>query len=132
MPDYQSVLTLIGLQQLLGKRCNVAFPVDYVYQDTRTDTAKLYGRGFGYTRVISTELRPGPTSAVDGYDAVIIGSITRNMALATQLLGEAPTHTHIWIHGEDTPPTPREVADLRASGVHLFIRAIHSGPQGRG
>lgn len=132
MPDYQSVLTLIGLQQLLGTRCDVAFPVDYIYEDTRVDTAQLYGRGFGYSRALPADFRSTAVSATDQYDAVIIGSVTRNMALARKMLREAPSRAHIWIHGEDTPPTPGEVAELRNSGAHLFIRAIHTGPRGRG
>jgi hypothetical protein len=132
MPDYQSVLTLIGLQQLLGDHCDLAFPVDYVYEDTRADTTRLYGRGFGYTRALPADLRSRPASVTRDYDAIVIGSISRNKDLAKRLLRESPTRTHIWIHGEDTPPTPREVADLRASGAYLFVRAIHTGPRGRG
>lgn len=53
--DYQSVLTLIGLKQLLGRDCHVAFPVDWIYQDSTFDSSSLYGRGFGYTKILGPD-----------------------------------------------------------------------------
>lgn len=127
--DYLSVMTLIGLKQILGERCQVMFPVDYIYDDTSIDVARLYGRGFGYTRVVSGELRSaserGSLVAPSEAAAVIVGSVTRNEALARAMLTQASAGRTIWIHGEDLPPAANEVREYRRAGVHMFVRAIH-------
>jgi len=133
--DYQSALALIGLKQMYGLRCEVAFPVDYVYEDTTVNTGRLYGRGFGYTRVLSKNARTEkemPSHSIRGvdgidwdlYDLVVVGSISRNHALAWQLLQVFPAERTIWIHGEDSPPTIREAHQLRQSGANIFVRSI--------
>lgn len=128
--DYQSVLTLIGLKQILGKHCHVMFPTDYIYQDTEYSTETLYGRGFGYTALISPDDRSmtetGAPIDFSGFDAVIIGSWARNRDLAQRILLEVPPARTIWIHGEDTPPLPHDVRDLRAFGTHVFVRSIQT------
>ena len=130
--DYLSVLTLIGLKQLLGTNCHVLHPVDYIYADTPSETHTLYGRGFGYSRVLDGELRSetefsnleiGPNS----FDALVIGSISRNGGEANDWLKRFPPERTIWIHGEDTPPTIDQAHALRTSGTHTFVRAIHMG-----
>jgi hypothetical protein len=133
--DYQSVLTLIGLKQVLGSNCHVLFPATYIYNDSRVETSTLYGRGFGYTRTLSADVRTSfetagipPSLSIADYDAVIVGSITRNVEPARRLLSQKHPSRHVWIHGEDTPPTIREVMELRSAGTHLFVRAIHTGP----
>ena len=105
-------------------------PVDYIYDDTKLDTSSLYGRGFGYTRAVSGSARAAcevsgigaPPKAVD---TIIVGSITRNSDLATELLDQFSPDRTIWIHGEDLPPTMDEVSHYRRSKVHMFVRAIH-------
>ena len=131
--DYLSVLTLIGLKQLLGRECGVMFPVDYIYDDTLVDVSTLYGRGFGYTRVVPGSARGdnenmgagAVDTAIDGVDAVIVGSVTRNGDSANCLLELFPADRTLWIHGEDLPPTVDEVARYRRSKVHMFVRSIH-------
>lgn len=127
--DYQSMLTLIGLKQLLGANCHVRFPVDYLYDDYTVDIATLYGRGFGYTRVLPSQARStterGSAIATQELDAIMVGSVTRNSLLASALLHEFPAERTVWIHGEDLPPTVDEVATYRRSRVHMFVRAIH-------
>ncbi len=132
--DYQSVLTLIGLKQLLGSRCQVQYPLDYIYEDTEYPVQSLYGRGFGYTRVVSgdarsaSELGAGPVD-FEEIDAIVVGSVTRNGQLARDLLKRFPPSRTIWIHGEDGPPTIDEAHELRTSGAHVYVRAIHTGRQ---
>jgi hypothetical protein len=128
--DYQSVLTLIGLKQVLGSNCHVLHPVDYIFDDTKLNTSSLYGRGFGYTRAVSGSARAageisGVSAPLKTVDAVIVGSITRNRDLATKLLDQFSPDRTIWIHGEDLPPTMDEVSHYRRSKVHMFVRAIH-------
>lgn len=130
--DYLSVLTLIGLKQLLGSGCAVLYPVDYVYNDTFIPTHDLYGRGFGYTRVLDSDLRSETETGqqvpdLKSFDALVIGSVSRNQAEAVALLHRFPASRTIWIHGEDTPPSVREMRHLRSAGVHTFVRALHTG-----
>jgi hypothetical protein len=139
MADYQSVLTLIGLKELLGKACHVAFPVDYIYNDWNESPLQLYGRGFGYSRSVeankrsqgevsqSVDQRPASfeRSSLNKFDAVIVGSIARNSDLALELLDHFPAKKTIWIHGEDTPPNRTNLALIKESGTHSFIRSIN-------
>jgi hypothetical protein len=131
--DYLSVLTLIGLKHLLGRDCRVMYPVDYIYDDTDIDVSTLYGRGFGYTRVVPTSARTDyehhgamwSEAAFAEVDAVVVGSVTRNRELAQELLKRFPADRTLWTHGEDLPPTVNEVADYRRFKVHTFVRSIH-------
>ena len=128
--DYQSVLTLIGLKQVLGSNCHVLHPVDYIYDDTKSDTSHLYGRGFGYTRSVAGSARSasevsGVNELPETFDAIVVGSITRNLDLAIKMLVKSKPERTIWIHGEDLPPTMDEVSQYRRSKVHMFVRAIH-------
>jgi hypothetical protein len=131
--DYQSVLTLIGLKQLLGDNCEVAFPVDWIYSDSLFDTSTLYGRGFGYSKILEPSMKsafernstPGSELPVmKDFDALVIGSVTRNPDIAIQLSQEFPPEKTVWIHGEDRPPTVMDMATYVNSGVHVFVRAI--------
>lgn len=131
--DYLSVLTLIGLKQLLGAAVTVPFPVPYVYDDAARDPA-LYGRGFGYTNVLPTTLRAAqeagatddPLAVAAKADLVVIGSISRNGAIARALLDRLDASRMVWLHGEDAPPAPLEVRGYRDAGVTAFVRAIHA------
>ncbi len=131
--DYQSALTLIGLKQHLGDQCEVAFPVDWIYSDSLFDTSTLYGRGFGYTKILEPSMKSASEhlwvsgtdlSALDDFDALVIGSVTRNPEITARLSQEFPAAKTVWIHGEDRPPTVAEMAAYVSSGAHVFVRAI--------
>ena len=133
-PDYQSNLTLIGLKQVLGKRLSVAFPTNYIYEDWTGTATELYGRGFGYALCLDPGLKnrneiheaelPMDSSSVDQFDAVIVGSVTRNRALARKLLSSFPPERTVWLHGEDLGPSPQETDSYLATGVKLFVREL--------
>jgi hypothetical protein len=136
IPDYQSVLALIGLKQLLGAGVSVNTPVDYLYTDWKGDEQSLYGRGFGYTRVLDPCLRSESELQDEGrsrplaldpsaFDAVVVGSIQRNIAKALEVLDKSNPAKTIWIHGEDTPPSWRQTEFLVSSKTHVFVRSIH-------
>ena len=134
--DYQSTLSLIGLKQLLGATCEVAFPVEYLYQHSTTPTSHLYGRGFGYSRVLDPALATASEqmvsaefdwSSVDTFDVVVVGSVSRNRDIADFLVHEFPEKKKVFIHGEDTPPDRPDVDRLRGPGVVGFVRSIHAG-----
>lgn len=135
--DYQSTLTLIGLKQLLGSRVESMFPAPWIFRDDDSPTRQLYGRGFGYTHTVDPSARsqaeattpvgaPLQDLELSAYDAVIVGSCSRNRELAEQLLRSLDPMRTVWIHGEDTPPLPDDVRWIRRSGVHAFIRAIEA------
>lgn len=134
LPDYQSIFSLIGLKQILGRRVTVAFPADYVYTDWTGDATALYGQGFGYTRVLDTDLRNANESTLTNldlttldfslFDAVILGSMTRNSNLASTMLNCFPASKTVWLHGEDTGPSLAEIAEFTSLGVTVFAREI--------
>ena len=133
-PDYQSIFTLIGLKQLLGKKVSVAFPIDYIYDDWNGNSTDLYGRGFGYSRVVDQALKSSnetvgkslmfSTRSLSKFDLIVVGSLTRNSALAHQLLGKFPASKTIWIHGEDRGPSVSDISKFKELGVTVFAREL--------
>jgi hypothetical protein len=133
-PEYQSTLMLIGLKQLLGVGCEVAFPADFIYLDSRESSAHFYGRGFGYSYVVDPATRtPAESSGVwrhglddlSSYDLVVIGSTSRNAGLISLVADNCDPDRVIAIHGEDGPPSDLEFEHLRSLGFNTFVRAIH-------
>ena len=132
--DYQSTLTLVGLKRLRGPAVVPMFPAPWLYSDFPGEVGHLYGRGFGYSRSLDPGLRSASetggasSSTVDPstFDAIVVGSISRNEHLAGELLAGFPVDRTVWIHGEDSPPTARQTRDLRASGAHVFVRSLES------
>ncbi len=135
-PDYTSNLTAIGLKQVLGDQVVIAHPTDYLYRDWAGKAQRLYGRGFGYSRVLDPLLKSDPekkglTVSVDtvtpeSWDWVVIGSVPRNPELTGEILGHFPPERTILLHGEDTPPSPDEARSLLETGAHVFVREISS------
>jgi hypothetical protein len=132
--DYQSIFTLIGLKQLLGNRAAVAFPVGYVYDDWDGDEGALYGRGFGYSRVLDSRLKNQnevnlvaldlSAEVLAEFDLVVVGSVTRNLDLAHKLLESFPAEKTVWIHGEDRGPSKREISAYQRLHVNVFVREL--------
>ena len=133
--DYQSTLALIGLKEIYGAACRPLYPVPWIYEDWQGETSHLYGRGFGYTRVLAPEARSAAETAclasgdpvitsAQPCDVVVVGSISRNLIQAGELLKECPPSRTIWIHGEDTPPRVDTVRMLRSSGTQILVRSI--------
>lgn len=60
----------------------------------------------------------------DSFDAVIVGSISRNAQIAYDLARLVDPSKTIWIHGEDRPPTVREMSTFVESGIHVYVRSI--------
>ncbi len=133
-PEYQSTLALIGLKQLLGRGCEVAFPADFLYIGSSQTAARHYGRGFGYSHAVDPDARTAAEESnrkahglevLRSYDAVIVGSISRNTALTRVVLEKCDPSRVVLIHGEDGPPTLDELAALRVTGANVFVRALH-------
>lgn len=136
-PDYQSVLTLIGLKQIFGGRVNLGSPIPYIYDDWPGNARELYGRGFGYTRVLSTEQKSFAEASTEfedlgsdfptNVDLLIVGSITRNYERALDLLGRFSPSQTVWIHGEDEGITTSDISRFRDFGVTIFARELSVG-----
>ena len=133
-PEYQSTLALIGLKQLLGRGCEVSFPADFLFAGSNLTAARHYGRGFGYSHAVDISTRTAAEESgrvghglddLRSYDAVVVGSISRNTALTRQVLDQCDPSRVILIHGEDGPPPTTELADLSGTGAHAFVRALH-------
>lgn len=129
--DYLSIFTLVGLKQLYGRNVTESSGVDYLYEDFTGDTKGLYGRGFGYSRVLSRSCQNSLETRIaeipdlsDKFDFIVVGSIARNYDLAQSLLQVFPSEKTVWIHGEDKPPTRGEIAEFLRPGVHLFVREL--------
>ncbi len=135
-PDYTSNLTFIGLKQILGSAVVPSHPLDYLYSDWGGRQTALYGRGFGYARVLDPNLKADserevrtisrPPTARE-WDWLVLGSVARDAAWAQHLLDSFSPERTIWLHGEDHPPTPNDIATFRSSGAHVFVREIPTG-----
>ena len=97
----------------------------------------FYGRGFGYTKKLNPALRStreqipvgidGIESLdIDSFDAVVVGSLTRNRELTQKMLSQVSPEKLILIHGEDSPPNIFEARWLRSTGANIFVRAIYT------
>ena len=133
-PDYQSVLTLIGLKQIVGSRVTVSTPIPYIYADWSGRSDQMYGRGFGYTKVLppvqksEVEILNQVRGVDDGVpadiDLLVVGSITRNFERALDLLHKFPPERTVWIHGEDHGPSGEDLSRYRDYGVSVFAREL--------
>lgn len=133
-PEYLSTLSLIGLKQLLGPMCDVAFPADFLYHDSPMSAAHFYGRGFGYSHSLDGSSRSRSEKEwtigygledMSRFDVVVVGSVSRNADLTAQVLSSVDPSRVILIHGEDTPPINKDYERLVASGAHVFVRSIY-------
>ena len=133
-PDYLSILTLIGLKQVLGKQVDVAFPVNYIYEDWAGNARELYGRGFGFSRTLEAGIKNQNElyghelslhqSSLTRFDAIVIGSEPRNTVLARDLLSAFPPEQTVWLHGEDRGPSITELDSYQKTGVTMFVREL--------
>ena len=139
--DYLSVFTLIGLMQTKAYHVDVAFPVEYIFEDWRGDSGKLYGRGFGFGKVVKSE-KPdvywcskgtceGPPNMDDhyeiksNYDVLVIGDLSANRAFAKRVDSEFLTMEKVYLRGNDLAPTRSEYRWLKSLRGHVFSREIY-------
>lgn len=55
-PDYMTALILHGLKQIYKSKCHDYPKVDYMYKDSQLPESKLYGKGFGYAKLLDKEV----------------------------------------------------------------------------
>jgi len=134
-PDHFSFLTLIGLVQLKGCNVSVLSPVPYIWADWNGSEDKLYGRGFGYTRILDSQSRNEISDSYskvrrqisDGvFDAVVFGSIMRNTKIFSYLQPVLDPKNTLLINGEDLPTPSETIEKLVNTGSHIFIRSLGS------
>ena len=136
-PDYLSCMTLIGLKQLFGSAVHVAFQVDYIYEDYEKNTSSLYGKGFGYTKVLPRELKDSniPTTELNyllkngeffkEFDLVVIGSVSRNEVFCDLLDQTVMPGDKLYIWGDDRPRSRKELRKIVSIDGFKFIREIY-------
>ncbi len=124
--DYLSMMTLIGFKQLFGQKCVEAFITPYLYDSYQMDTKTLYGRGFGYSKVLKANTISGLKNAGDmhQFDLIVLGSVTRNPNLIEFL--EKQNVPLVYLHGEDfTPQQTGYESLIHNSRAITFAREIN-------
>lgn len=136
--DYLSAFTLIGLSEVLGHQVVAAFEPSYLFEDYSGDTAKFYGKGFGYTQSIPRGLRSTESLSPDAPDselvmlaqsasAVVVGNYDANRELVGTLLEAGiPAPRIICMLGSDLPPDRSLLRDIRRSGMTFCVREFAS------
>ena len=133
-PDYLSLFTLIGLYQNPNVEVTSIVPVPYIWKNWLGNPKTLYGRGFGYTRVLDPALR-GQTKQPsfrsikrrlesDQFDAVVFGSIMRNLRLHAHLRSKLDPSRTILINGEDLQVDSNTLDALTSTKSNIFVRAL--------
>jgi len=142
VPDYLSVLTLIGLKQILGDDVEVAYPVKYIYQGFSEKEGELYGRGFGYTSILPPEsmglieresfkgLVGSDLQSIDmlmgKFSNFIVGNFNDNRDAVEKLEAiDTGAKTLIYMRGDDLPPSRREYRSIRKLRGTVFSREIY-------
>lgn len=137
--DYLSVLTLIGLKQLLGKDLHVAHPVPYMYENYSGDLGVLYGRGFGYTKVVSESCMNEnearglavrdyldiDSSYFSDFAKVVFGNLTDSRGLIGRFEQSVHSEKGIYLRGDDRAPTRSEYSAFRRFRGMVFSREIY-------
>jgi len=133
-PDYLSAFALIGLLQVKGSDVVPAFVPEYLFDDYSGDTGRLYGRGFGYSQVLASALRPRDSLTIDtpardvatmaeGFDSIFVGNFDANRSLVAELLDlGVPSGKFVCVVGSDIPPDFALRRGIRGAGMTFFVR----------
>lgn len=135
--DYLGVMTLIGLKQLIGKKVASLVECDYIYEDYLGDTRSLYGRGFGYTKILNPELKDNVANVdtsnlseviayVVQYGTIVINMLESNVEVAVALNKSRVSSKVIYLWGSDNSMTKSQIKKKlrKFKGVH-FCREIY-------
>jgi hypothetical protein len=124
-PDYLSVLNFIGLKQVYGDqlKCLHQEP-DYVYSDSKQDVSKLYGRGFGYSKVLDRV--QSQLTWTDSPKILVISNLELDFKNLDTLKMQYPTSKFVMFWGGDRPiPIAIKEEALRLTQGTLFCREIY-------
>ena len=135
--DYLGVMTLIGLKQLIGKKAVSLVKCDYIYEDYLGDTLTLYGRGFGYTKILDPAVKENETNVdisnfnelveyVEQFGTIVINMRESNIEVATALNRSGVSSKIIYLWGGDISMTKSQTKKIvrKFKGVH-FCREIY-------
>lgn len=123
-PDYLSVMNFIGLKQVYGDQIHSLFKEpDYVYVDTPIDVADLYGRGFGYTKVLSRGR--SPLNLKSSPKIVLLSNLERDFSLIDNLKDSYPNSKFVLFWGADRPIPPDLKNKVLLIEAILFSREIY-------
>lgn len=137
--DYLSAFTLIGLSQLKGMSVIPAYRPDYLYRDFDGDTRRLYGRGFGYSRVLPESPRsmesldPGEAHTearkrdliglAESCESIVVGNYDGNRERVEMLVRAGiPEHRFVCIVGSDLVPDRSLFRAMAKSEMTFFVR----------
>ena len=124
--DYLSMMTLIGLKQMFGKKCVEAFITPYLYDSYQMDPKNLYGYGFGYSKILPAKDMSGLKSLEDikEFDLVVLGDLRKNQDMIE--IVEKSGVSLVAIYTEDFAPHELGHEELihNLSGI-TFVREIH-------
>ena len=137
--DYLSAFTLIGLSQLQGMSVIPAYQPNYLYQDFAGDTRRLYGRGFGYTKVLAESSRskesldPGEAhteagnkdlvALAESFESIVVGNYDGNRELVETLINAGiPQQRFVCILGSDLVPDRSLFRAMAKSKMTFFVR----------
>ncbi len=137
--DYLSAFTLIGLSQTDGLSVIPAYQPDYLYRDFEGDTRKLYGRGFGYTKVLPQSARSDesldPAQArtdtgerdlvrlAESCDSIVVGNYDGNRDRVELLIRAGiPADRFVCIVGSDLVPDRALFRAMARSDMTFFVR----------
>ena len=135
--DYLSVMTLIGLKQIIGKKVESLVKCDYIYEDYSGDTSALYGRGFGYTKILNPKLKDDEnnidmmninelTEYSKTFQIIVINMRDRNIEIAKNLNVQGISARILYLWGSDTSMSKAKIKEIvnDFKGVH-FCREIY-------
>jgi hypothetical protein len=145
-PDCQSAMILGGLKNWFVENCEVAFPLDCMYQDKDFPTKPHWWKtNFNIYRILNKSHRSENEKAPNlkriinniktkSYDIIIYGSCTRSLELFKLATNYYPPHQIICINGEDdlmggNPNLPPLSKRLKQRLRNLSKRNKYSGPQ---
>ena len=120
-PDWMSMMVLMGLRELLGRKVHVYREPPYLYSDWAGDHAAWHNKGFGYARAINASLRAPdmtPEAVLDGlsrgdYAAVVYGSALRSAPFYAEVTRRLDAR-RVWVVIGERMPSPEAV--LRHKG----------------
>ena len=122
--DYLSVFNFIGLKQMYGDQVVSYYPEpDYVFKDSQVSTINLYGRGFGYTKILEQEER---SVVVDSkIEFVIFSNLENDWGRLWEFKSNYRDSKFLLFWGSDDPIRDELLEEIRVFGLGtLFVREI--------
>jgi hypothetical protein len=125
--DYLSAMVLSGL---IAQESMEAFILgqspEYMFEDYSGDTSELYGRGFGYTRILSPKSRRTVeinSINFEDYDFVVVASASRNSSFLEENRESLQSSKLIILDGADEPISHTQLTWLKSfSNAKIFVR----------